>query len=175
MSVPFFLLLVNMFVVKSFLFLPIGSIFLGDLPNHPAWNACGDDIVRNVFCYNGTGTDYHVVSNGDAWIDHRVAADPDIVSDMNLFSVFQLLIADDWINRMTGCVNADSWTEEYIVPDMDLGHINNDAVIICIKVFSNVGMAAIIRVKRWLHPEMIADTPKKLPEERQPFISIFFC
>ena len=94
-----------------------GLYFLLIFPNHPAWISISNHITRNILCNNTASSDYHIISNGNAWHDNRPSAYPYIVSDHNgsclCFAKFKrpvFLRRSKTVNcicRMKGRVNLD--------------------------------------------------------------------
>ena len=141
------------FLMNCCLLLPVSFVLVCDAADHPAGYARGNDAVGNVLSHHRSGADDYIASNGNTRIDHRIRSHPHIASDGDLLSILQLGIAYFCVNGMSGCIDAYPGTEEHIVADMDLCHINDDAVVIGIKVFSDIGIAAIVTAERRFDPE----------------------
>lgn len=82
------LVLFTKFVIFCCLLYPVGPVRVRDCPDHTARGAGGYYIVRDVFGYNGAGSNHDIVSDGDTGVDDCVAADPDIVPNVNFLSIF---------------------------------------------------------------------------------------
>ena len=82
------LVLFTKFVIFCCLLCPVGPVRVRDCPDHTARGAGGYYIVRDVFGYNGAGSNHDIVSDGDTGVDDCVADDPDIVPNVNFLSIF---------------------------------------------------------------------------------------
>ena len=54
------------------------------------------------------------------------------------------------MDRMPGCINSHIWSEQYVIPDGDLSHIQHHTVGVGIKILPDFDMASVLTVERWL-------------------------
>ena len=54
------------------------------------------------------------------------------------------------MNRMAGCVNPHIWSEQHVVSNGDLSHIQHNAVGVGVKILSDFNMISVFTVERRL-------------------------
>ena len=83
----------------------------------------------------------------DARKDHRVPANPDVVSDRHLYPVFIGSISHCRMNGMTSRIDRHIRGHLAVVADRHRCYIYDSTIVICEKVLSNMNMLSIITVK----------------------------
>ena len=105
-----------------------------------------------------------------ARIDNAVAADPDIISDGYGFAELNAGGADFRVKRVPGRINADPRAEHNIVSDGYRADIQNDAIVIGIKIVSRTDGKTVITMKRRMYagiaPDMSEQTSNDFPPAR---------
>ena len=95
-------------VIGFELILPEFAVVVGDLSNDVCRVATDDDVAGDVFDYDRTGGDDHVVSDRYARIDNHAASHPDVVADGDGLGIFKIKTAHVCIDRMT-CGEMLTW------------------------------------------------------------------
>lgn len=142
------------------------------LSYNPARITVGDRIVRNIFGYDASGADHHIIANGDAWQDYRSAADPYIISDRNRsrlrFTEFKRTVFFEDSEPVRGVGWMECRIDLYIRSDQCVISDPNDVVIqkctvhIHFTIITEINVIAIVRKKRRRYPEVFPFPPSKL-------------
>lgn len=84
-KISFGLIVIN---IELTVFVIVIAVCFGNLSDYFAGIADSDDIIGNVFGDDASGADDNVLSDGDTGHDASVAADPAVISDRDVDSVF---------------------------------------------------------------------------------------
>ena len=100
------------------------------------------------FVTDTSRTDYNVIADMNAGTDHRVSADPAVISDDDLLAVFIGGVPCIRMDRMSRCIDRHIGGHLAVVAYLYLCNINDRTVIIGEKVFAHFYMTSVITVKR---------------------------
>lgn len=112
-------------------------------------------VIRNVFCYDGTCTDYDVISDVHTRKDDAVTTEPDIVTDGDGLAAYIICYPGFGIHWMTDGVETGLWSHQTVITDGDRCCIQHDTLEIGEEIFADMDMKTIIAVKWWFDKNII--------------------
>lgn len=109
--------------VESAVFKIIIPVFFRDVSQNSAGISCSNCVSRDVLCYNTSGSDDGIVSNGNTGIDDAVAADPHIVPDRDSNAILITAVSGVRMQRVTGRIKTYIWCKHHIFSDTDFCYV----------------------------------------------------
>lgn len=137
-------------IVFRMLFLPILTFFIRDLSDNAARIACRNYIIRDIFTDDRAGTNHHIISDGNAWANAAMAANPNVITDLHRLATFQTTGTYDRINRVRSSIDADIRCKHDIVSNGHIANIQNITAIVCVKVLSYSSIDTKVTMERRL-------------------------
>ena len=137
-------------------------IVLSNCTNDFAGIAHSNRVVGNIFDHDTAAADHHIAANGNAWHHLYSCAYPNIVSNCNGIGIFQALIATFKINRMPCCMKTTIRCNKHVVTKYHFSAIQNDEVVVSVKVFAKFDVISVITPKRCSNAAMFSCFTKKL-------------
>ena len=89
--------------------------FLCRIPDNSGGITDDYGVIRNVFCYDGTCTDYDVISDVHTRKDDAVTAEPDIVTDGDGLTAYIICYPGFGIHWMTDGVETGLWSHQTVI------------------------------------------------------------
>ena len=86
--------------------MPAISVLFRYLPYYMTGIPACNYVTGDILYYNRSRSDHYIASYGNAWIDHNISTDPDIIAYGYRFSIFQIQVTHIFINGMTCCIYA---------------------------------------------------------------------
>src|SRR5690606_492910 len=99
-----------------------------------------------------------------------IGTNPDMVPDGDRKGILKPRAALTGIDGVAGGSDAAVWRNEHMISDPDLGAVQNDQMVIGIKMLPNFNVIAIVTVKRGRNYKGSADPADDLPKDLLPFI-----
>ena len=105
------------------------------------------------------------------------AAEPDIISDGDGTGKLDAFAALLRVDGMAGGVKAAVGTDHHMVAEGDLGAVEDDTVVVGIKVFAQVDVVAVIAPEARLNQKSSISAAQQLPQQVHPFLPllVFGC
>ena len=102
--------------------------FLSKVPDDLSRISDSDAIGWDIAGDHTSGTDGDIVTDPDTGQNRHTAADPAVVADCHLPCPFLSCIAALGIRTVASGVDTHVWTNEAVIPDRDIGLIQNRPV-----------------------------------------------
>lgn len=103
---------------------------------------------RDVACNYAAGTNHGIVADGNTGKYTYAAAYPHIVPNSDGAGIFQALVAQFGVERMTCCVKATMRADKHMVAKGYGSCVEDDAVEVGKKMISHFNAVAVVAVKR---------------------------
>ena len=132
-----------------------------NLFNYLARVANSHHVGRDIFGYDRSGTDGHVVSYGDSRKYRDASTYPHIVAYGDRFRPLVAGIPFDWIGAVTGCIDAYIRSDEAVISDGDLGLVKDREMEIGKETFAHADLLAVIAVERLIDDNLIVSDVSK--------------
>ena len=136
-----------------------------------------DDMTRiadsyhigwDILCYDRSGTDGHVVADGDSREDCYAAADPYVVADGNRLRPLIACVPFDRVSAMAGCIDAYVRPNEAVITDGNLCLVKHSEVEVGKETLAHADLLAVIAVERLIDDNLvIGDVTKQAFEYLQ--------
>ncbi len=120
----------HLFPWDFFVFIIILPVMFIDFAHHSAGVSHGDDICRDIFGYNASGTDNRIITDTDTRHNDSACANPAVLSDMNGHVVLVGLFAQFGQDGVSGGGNGDVRAKHRIIADVDMGIVHTGQVIV---------------------------------------------
>ena len=124
----------------------------------PCGNAADKRIIRHISGHNSAGDNDNIVANRYARQDRHIAAEPDIVADVNGLCDPQVLAPSHRGKRMPHRGDQRVGADHDIVANIDLPKVEDGKVVIAGKIISDKNLFAIVAAKRLVDPDFFANT-----------------
>ena len=112
--------------------------------------------------HDASCTNDGAIADGYSGKDRNVGADPDMAANGNGMGKFQSLIPQTCIQRMPGCRKTTIWPNKNKIPEGHRRTIQNDAVVVGIKIVAYEDILPIITPERRGDDDAIAHFPQEL-------------
>ena len=120
-----------------------------DLTQNPTGISYCDNIGRNVFGHNASGSDDAVVPNADSGQYDDTCAQPAVFHDVNRHIIFIGFLAKFRQNGVSRCGKNDIRSEHGIIADKDVGIVHCGKIKVCVDAFSEMDVfSSPVGVKR---------------------------
>lgn len=124
------------------------SVGFGNFAQNTAGVAHRQAVVGNVFCNNASRADYAVCSDGDAGANNDICTNPAVIPNAHRTAEFPAGIARFGMHRVSGGVNAYARGQHHAAADGNGRNIKKNAVVIGIKIFAHMNVAAVVVATR---------------------------
>lgn len=119
-------------------------VFPGDGPQHPAGAAHGHHPVRDVPVHHAARADHRVAADAHAGQHRHRRADPHIVAHRDGVGVLQAPVALPGVQGMARRGKDAVGRDEHIVAEHHLRAVQDDAVVVGIKILADLDVAAVV-------------------------------
>lgn len=99
---------------------------------------------RNVLSHDTACPDDRLVTNGNSRQNDCIGTNPDMVPDGDRKGILKPRAALTGIDGVAGGSDAAVWRNEHMISDPDLGAVQNDQMVIGIKMLPNFNVIAIV-------------------------------
>ena len=120
--------------------------FCVNILDKPCRITCNDRSCFHIFRYNRSGSNDSSIPNRNSRQYYAMAADPYIISDVYLHAVTRKR-SSLRAQLMTCCIYANIRTYQAVVSYKYPSHIKHSAVIVGVKIVSNVNVFAKVTMK----------------------------
>jgi len=118
------------------------KVFVRNLANNTAGITAGQNIVGNIVTHNAAAANDNIAANGHAGHNYASAADPYVVTDCNGFGIFVKLVAERWMKRVVGGVEATLRADKYIIAEGYFAGIEKNTVVISVEIVAGFNVSA---------------------------------
>ena len=118
-------------------------------------------IGWNILSNYRSGTDGHVVADGDSRKDGDAATDPYIVADGNRLCPLVACIPFDWVSAMAGCIDAYVRPNEAVVTDGDLSLVKHGEMEIGKETLAHADLLAVVAIERLIDDDLVVSDVAK--------------
>ena len=143
--------------------------------------AVGQIAVGNILGNDAAGADDDVISYVHAAQDGDAAGQPDIVADMDVFSVLghrhaSFVVEAETFLRQEGMICRHKryvGAEADVVADVNAGVVHDSEVEVGEEIFADKGMTAVIKLNGTLEIIYFSDGSDKVPDDRLALRVVF--
>ena len=101
-----------------------------------------------------------------------MCANPYVIANGYRFSILQTLVAQVYVEGMSGRVETTIWRNEHIVAKGYRRSVENDAVDVAVKVFANMNVVNIVAVERMLNQKLLLGAAKQRADNGYAFVGL---
>lgn len=123
---------------------------------------------------NRAGSDHRVAANRDTRIDDGMASDPDMVSDVHRAGGFEPRRPFRRIEGMSGGEDGDPRPDEAVVADSYLRAVQDDQVVVRIKMIADVDIVSVVAPEGGLDERARSARAEEPVKDRIPLFNPLF-
>src|SRR5687768_7312170 len=125
-----------------------------------------DGAMRDVARDDASRADHGVVADRDAGEDDRAAADPHVVADTDRACALDPRTAQRGVERVRGRVELNPRPDLHVVANVDLGAVEEDAVVVDEQVAARADVEAVVAGEARHHGGAVADGAEQAAQDR---------
>lgn len=129
-------------------------------------------MIRKALVDHASGSDNRVVSDADSGQNDGAGSNPDIVSNRNRVGVFQTAVTLRGIQGMTGSVETAVRSYENVLSETDRCTVEQHAVYVHIKIFTDFDVVAVVAVERLFDEEVVSSLSEQTAQQPVPFFHL---
>lgn len=101
-----------------------------------------------------------------------MCANPYVIANGYRFSILQTLVAQVYVEGMSGRVETTIWSNEHIVAKGYRRSVENDAVDVAVKVFANMNVVTIVAVEWLFNQKLLLGAAKQRADNGYAFVGL---